>query len=1102
MLFADLVGFTPLSEARDAEEVRELLSEYFVSCQTVIGRYGGTVDKFIGDAVMAVWGVPVAHEDDAERAVRAGLDLIEATATVGERMGIPGLAMRVGIVTGEVAVSFGATSEGLVAGDAVNTAARIQTAAAPGQVWVDDATRSLTSGAVAYADAGEHALKGKTDAQHLYRAQSVVASVGGHQRIDGLEARIVGRDAEVRLVRDLFHTVEETGRARLVLLSGEAGVGKSRVAWEFEKYVDGLTADVMWHRGRCLSYGDGVAFWALSEAVRGRIGLVEADRGTVVHDHVNRWLERSAQDEEEAEWLRPRLLALLGEGSGGTLPRDDLFAAWTAFFDRVGGSNPVVLVIDDAQHADDGLVDFVEHLLSAAQAPIFVLALSRPEILSRRPELTVGRRTTVVHLEPLNAEDMAAIVDDLVDGLPASMRDELVTRADGIPLFAVETVRALIDRDLVVPVEGRYVVAHGADTDLASLQAPASLQALVASRLDALSPTERRVVTDASVLGMSFTREGIGVLAGEVTDLDAVLDSLRRKEILTIQTDHLLAERGQFRFVQSVVQQVAYATQGRHDRKDRHLAVAEYLAGLPDPGNDLAVVIAQNLLDAAEASGNSDPDVPQLVSRAQQLLIRAAQRALALGSPSEALDLFRSALEHTEDPAERARLMESASHAALDSSRAMQAVELARSAAAAWESLGDDVGAGRAAALAGEAGSHLAGDPEEAVAELRTHWDRLSDRPGAEGALLPLAAILARLHSLLDDHEASRGYLERQVRVAEAVGDHGSLAAAMLRQANILSATGAPVAAAVMWQGIADFAALHDLTAIRAHLSMLLATYDTGRDANAALARFREALDLSTRVGSIPQVTLVRENLGLALWTTGRWHELWELIAEFGHEANRQLDSVLIRVLDIWKESAVGGGTDWPPLEHATQGAMENAIDLWVNFAEMERCRASGNLGAATRYAEVAVTAAYTAMGLEDDFALIWPAAVTTAVDAGDLDLVDRLMELVDRTPSGLITPIIAAQHRRLSGMLGIARGAEPAVIETALTEAVAALEAYGAVPDRALTEATLGRWLIEQGRPDDADRWLVSARATMTELGAHAWLSALPSTRVDVLEG
>ena len=419
MLFADLVGFTPLSEGRDSEEVRELLSEYFVSCRTVIGRYGGTVDKFIGDAVMAVWGVPIAHEDDAERAVRAGLDLVQATAAVGERMGIPGLTMRVGIVTGEVAVSFGATSEGLVAGDSVNTAARIQTAATPGEVWVDDATRSLTSGSVAYVDAGDHALKGKTAAQHLFRAQSVVASVGGHQRVDGLEARIVGRDAEVRLVRDLFHTVEETGRARLVLLSGEAGVGKSRVAWEFEKYVDGLTADVMWHRGRCLSYGDGVAFWALSEAVRGRIGLLEADTGTVVHDHVNRWLERSAQDAGEADWLRPRLLALLGEGSGGNPPRDDLFAAWTTFFDRVGGINPVVLVIDDAHHADDGLLDFVEHLLSAARASIFVLGLSRPEILSRRPDLAVGRRTTVVHLEPLSAEHMTAIVDDLVDGLPA-----------------------------------------------------------------------------------------------------------------------------------------------------------------------------------------------------------------------------------------------------------------------------------------------------------------------------------------------------------------------------------------------------------------------------------------------------------------------------------------------------------------------------------------------------------------------------------------------------------------------------------------------------------------------------------------------------------
>ncbi len=286
VLFGDLVGFTPLSESRDAEDVRELLSRYFSECRTVIARYGGTVEKFIGDAVMAVWGVPVAHEDDAERAVRAGLELVQAIAGMGEDIGVPELAMRVGVVTGEVAVTVGATAEGMVAGDAVNTAARVQSTARPEQVWVDESTRSLTFSAISYHDEGTHPLKGKAEPMHLWRARAVIAEVGGGQRVDGLEAPLTGRDRDLRLLKELFHATEDSDQPRLLVLDGEPGIGKSRLTWEFEKYIDGLTASVWWHRGRCLSYGDGAAFWALSEAVRGRLGLVESDTGAVIGERL------------------------------------------------------------------------------------------------------------------------------------------------------------------------------------------------------------------------------------------------------------------------------------------------------------------------------------------------------------------------------------------------------------------------------------------------------------------------------------------------------------------------------------------------------------------------------------------------------------------------------------------------------------------------------------------------------------------------------------------------------------------------------------------------------------------------------------------------
>src|SRR3954452_15625832 len=331
LLFADLVGFTPLSEGRDPEDVRELLSEYFASARTVIARYGGTVEKFIGDAVMAVWGVPVAHEDDADRAVRAGLELVAAVSDLGERVGATGLAARVGIVTGEVAVTLGAVGEGMVAGDAVNTAARVQTAAAPGQVWVDDATHALSAGVISYVDAGEHELKGKSGATRLYAARAVVASVGGAQRVDGLEAPLTGRDRELRLVKELFHAAVEERRPHLVAIYGTAGIGKSRLGWEFEKYVDGIaTQTTAWHRGRALSYGDGVAFWALTEMVRARLGVVDGDPPSVARQRLTTTLQAMVPDTGERQWLAPRLGALLGlESEGASSAEEDLFAAWT-----------------------------------------------------------------------------------------------------------------------------------------------------------------------------------------------------------------------------------------------------------------------------------------------------------------------------------------------------------------------------------------------------------------------------------------------------------------------------------------------------------------------------------------------------------------------------------------------------------------------------------------------------------------------------------------------------------------------------------------------------------------------------------------------------
>jgi class 3 adenylate cyclase len=648
LLFADLVGFTPIAESRDPEAVRDLLSTYFERARAIIERYNGTVEKFIGDAVFAVWGVPAAREDDAERAVRAGLDLVATARVLGEEFGIDALQMRVGVTTGQVAVTLGAVAadgQGMVAGDAVNTAARIQSAAAAGEVWVDDTTRSLTTASLAYVSVGSHELKGKSFPVELFHAVRTTAAAGGAQRVDGLEAPFVGRDRELRLVKELFHATAEERRARLVLVAGEPGIGKTRLAWEFEKYVDAITQRTHWLRGRCLSYGQGVAGRVVAEMVRSLLRVTETDDAATVAAALDERLARHVTDDQERVVLRPRLASLLGL-SDAVFEQADLFACWRAFFESLCATDEsVTVIVEDVQWADDGFLDFLDYLLDASRAPIMIIGLARPEVTARRAGIGAGRRSTTLFLERLPDAVMVALLDGLVADLPTELRNELVARAEGVPLYAVETVRALIDRDVVVASGGRYVVdpdAAGA-LDLSALGPPASLQALLAARLDALPAAERRVIQDASVLGLSFSRAGVGALAPPDIDLDAALDSLRRKEILIVDDDPRSPERGQYRFVQALLRASAYDTLSRRDRHSRHLAVAAHLASLPD-ADTIAGVLAAHYLDALGALPDA-PDADALRSRAAQLLEQAAVHALGVGAPTDAIAYYAQLLD-------------------------------------------------------------------------------------------------------------------------------------------------------------------------------------------------------------------------------------------------------------------------------------------------------------------------------------------------------------------------------------------------------------------------------------------------------------------------
>ncbi len=1095
VLFGDLVGFTSLSEVRDQEEVRELLSRYFDECRQIISMYGGTVEKFIGDAVMAVWGVPTAHEDDAERAVRAGLELVKVVAGMGEDLAVTDLAVRVGIVTGEVAVTIGAEQQGMVAGDAVNTASRVQSAAAPGEVWVDETTRLLTSAAITYQDAGSHALKGKAEPMPLWSVRAVVAAVGGAQRADGLEAPLIGRERELRRVKELFHSVEESGQPALLLMVGEPGVGKSRLAWEFEKYVDGLSSiTTRWHSGRCVAYGEGVAFYALSEAIRARLrtNSPESDEDETPDDTarmLKQWLDRFVPDEQERGWLGPRVGALLGIGSVGTFPREDLFSAWTVFLQRVGEGDPVVLVIDDVHHADAGLLQFVEHLLAVASFPCFVVLLTRPGLLEEHPSLATNRRATISHLPLLREDDIAALLDGLVAGLPVDVRDALVARSEGVPLFAVETVRSLIDRDLVVPRGGQYVLADVAALDLDSIGAPASLQALIAARLDALDPAQRRLVDRASVVGTVFSQDQIAQLCPDLEDLDSLLSGLVHLQILARMASRFSADFGNYQFVQSVVRQVAYGTLSRRDRRATHLAVAGLTEAVDDSTGDLAPIIAQHYLDAVAAMP-AEPDVGELEERAIEQLERAAVRSRSLGATTEAAGHLTAALERAKDPATRARLDAAVARALFDAGDFAQALVHAAAAIEAFDSFDEAVSAGDATATLADSLART-GDTAGATAVALARWEALLEEPGADRALLRLGKAFT---SAAQIGPKRRDVLDRRIQLAEKVGDVEHLSDALTALSASYMFVGASETARALMDAAADLAREHHLPAALARNLINLMSMLMGEDLARALEVGREALQVAERAGVAVWRAYVEANLRLTLFGCGEWAELEGRLA--GAESNGTIMELATEAGTRGLFTMARGQVFAVPWAETERPASDDPAESgWISFACGCGLLAEGRTDAALDEMVRGLDLIHLHNGISDDFVFTWPLAVEVAITLGDEPAVGRLLAVVDDGAARVKLPRGVRAHRaRFAGLL--AMRSDLGLAEQSLRVAVEGFATWGQRPYGARAELELASLLSGLGREDEAAVLRDPARALLEEIGAEGWLSTLDSQR------
>jgi len=1098
VLFADLVGFTTLSETRDAEEVRDLLSRYFDTCRRLIDRYGGTVEKFIGDAVMAVWGTPTAQEDDAERAVRAGLELVEAVAALGAELNAPDLAARAGVLTGEAAVSLQARGQGMVAGDMVNTASRIQSAAAPGTVLTGESTRRATEAAVIYEPAGVHELKGKAEPVTLYRAMRVIGGRGGALRSAGLEAPFVGRERELRLLKELFHASAEEGTAHLLSVIGVAGIGKSRLSWEFFKYIDGLAATIYWHRGRCLAYGEGVTFWALAEMLRGRAGIAEGEDPASAAAKLHASVEEHVRDPEERRWVEPRLAQLLGLEDRTAGEREDLFAAARLFFERLTERFPVALVFEDMQWAEPALVDFIEYLLDWSRGhPLFVLALARPDVTERHPGWAANKRNfTSLYLEPLPPSAMDALLSGLAPGLPPELRGRILDRAEGVPLYAVETVRMLIDRGVLVREGNEYRPAR----DVGDLDVPETLHALIAARLDGLDPTERRFLQDASVLGKTFTRQAGSVIGGIPEEqLEPLLTSLVRKEVLSLQADPRSPERGQYGFLQDLVRRVAYETLSKRERKARHLAAAEYLQGGADHDEgEVVEVVAAHLLEAHRAAPEA-PDGPDILDRARAALVRAGHRAASLAAAEEAQRHFERAAELTIDPIERAELLEQAGAMANRGGRSEASLALYEHAVRLFTEAGRTHAAARASARLAEA-LWTNDQVDEAVRRMEEAYAVLGDEePDADLAVL--LAELARFQFFQGNRERALERVDRALEIAESIPLPETISQALNTKHLVMSSRGRRQEALALLKHALQVALDNDLPAatLRAYINLSNFMNET-MQVDDGLAYQRNGIALARRVGF-------------------RWAEWWLL----GHHSHTYFhmgdwdaaERTAAEIADpeetpdarVGMSIAVGALVPIHLARGENQEAEELVSRYWFPLLDSSDVQTAGS--AAGDVAMVDVGAGRYRQALErakaglahvgklgPNHAAIrdcWTSSMTASLALGDLDEASSIFEVMATTPAGHLHSYMRAYLARFRAALAAARGdAEEA--ESSFLEATATLGDLRCVFERAVVQTEHHEWLVRDGRGDDeeARELAAEARRTFERLRATAWLDRL----------
>jgi class 3 adenylate cyclase len=640
VLFADLVGFTARAERLDPEDVRALLAPYHAHLRAELERFGGTVEKFIGDAVMALFGAPVAHEDDPERAVRAALAIRDWARDQGEE-----LHVRIAVNTGEALVTLGARpseGEAMVAGDVVNTTARMQAGAPLNGVLVGEQTYRATAQAIDYRQAEAVVGKGKSAPIRVWEALQARSRVGVDltRRSAG---PFVGRGRELELLVSTLARVREERSPQLVTLVGVPGIGKSRLVAELFRTVDEDVPLVGWRQGRSLPYGEGVTFWALAEIVKAQAGILETDAPAQAEEKLGHVVGQVAVDASESQWLLRHLRPLAGLAEEASASQEEAFAAWRRFLEALAEERALVLVLEDLHWADDALLDFVDQLVERATGvPLLVLGTARPELLQRRPGWGGGKLNALaISLSPLSDNETARLVQTLIEQplLEAATQQALLARAGGNPLYAEQYARILLERG-----------------DVSGL--PETVQAIIAARLDALSEAEKRLLQDAAVVGEVFWVGAVEAVDGVTRrQAEELLHALERKEFVQRSRSSSVASESEFAFRHLLIRDIAYGQIPRAARSDKHRRTAAWIESLGRP-EDQAEMLAHHYLQALELSEAVGADASDLREPARLALREAGDRAAALYA-AEAAERFYDAALHLwpDDDPERADLL-------------------------------------------------------------------------------------------------------------------------------------------------------------------------------------------------------------------------------------------------------------------------------------------------------------------------------------------------------------------------------------------------------------------------------------------------------------